>query len=118
MPVSAVVADLVMFLGTDKTFADTIYQSDGVTPQDITNWSLKFVVHAYGDQSTVFITKTTGGGGITIPLPTNGLANITVNAADTVNMFPGQYGWYVERTDSGADDVLSYGLFTLLQRAP
>lgn len=113
MPSSpTVIVNLAMRIGEDKIFQDTIYQSDGITPQNITGWSVSFVVHRYGDRSTVFITKTVGAG-ITLTSPTTGVMQITVANADTVSLQLGQYGYYVQRTDSGNSADLSSGLFTL-----
>ena len=58
MATSATIANLVMLVGEDMLFQDSVVRADGTTPADITDWSVSFVVHAYGDPSTVFVTKT------------------------------------------------------------
>ena len=111
------------FVGEAKVFRDKIYQSDGATPQDVTGWSYTFVVHAYGDPSTVFITKSTGGFGITPSNPTatppvsyNWAFDTAIVAADTAGMFPNQYEYYFYRTDDPNQAEPTRGLFTLLQK--
>ena len=114
MPVAGVTANLAQFVGEDKIYQDQILQADGVTPQDITNWQITFTMHAYGDPATVFFTKTVGSG-ISVPQPNNGICQITVAQADTINLNPGQYSYSIIRTNPNADAVPTYGLFTLLQ---
>lgn len=112
---SAVIGNLSAYVGSDQTIEDTIYDADGAV-QNITGWALAFYVHAYNDPGTVFVTKTTGGSGITIPTGTNGIANIALARADTLNLKNDLYSYYVARTDSGSNDVVSAGLFSLLLR--
>ncbi len=108
----ATITNLSQYVGEDKQFIDTILQPDGVTPQNIANWLLTFVVHAYGDPNVVYITLTIGTG-LTVPMPTNGQVTITNAMANTLNMRPGLYQWFIQRTDSGNSAILSGGLFTL-----
>lgn len=109
----ATITNISMYIGEDRPFIDVIYRSDGVTPQDITGWGLTFVVHAYGDPNITYITKSISGGGITVPVPSNGQATVTIAAADTASMMPNLYQWYIQRTDGANNNVLSAGLFTL-----
>jgi hypothetical protein len=109
---SAVVTNLAVAQGTDKTFSDSVYQADGVTPQDTTGWTAQFTVHQVGDPRAVYVTKTvTCAAGAATPQLTWTLA-----AADTAGMFPGEYYWRVEKTNAGADDVISAGFFTVLAK--
>lgn len=120
MPVPTLFANLAQAVGEDKLYQDTIFQSDGTTPQNITSWSVSFTVHAYNDPTLVYFQKTIINGtvqdGIAFPDPTHGVMNITVANADTVNMPPGEYEYIIERTDTGNDAVLTRGLFTLLRK--
>jgi hypothetical protein len=102
------VVNLSMSVGEDQPFTDTITKADGVTPQDVTGWTFTFVVHAYGDPNVVYITKTP-----TAPVPSNGQVNYTVANADTINMLPNCYQWYIARTDGANNKQLSGGLFSL-----
>lgn len=113
LPTGAVVTNLTIFLGEDKTFVDQIFEADGTTKQDVTGWDLTFTVHAYHDPSTVFITKTVGSGITLVPPTTNGVVNILIDSTDTIGIWPGVYSWKLERTDTGLDAVLSLGLFTV-----
>lgn len=111
-----VTANLSQFIGEDKVYQDTIYKSDGTTLQDITGWEVSFYIHVYGDPTSVLLTKTTTGGGIALTTPLSGVMQITVGASDTINMFPGQYEYSIDRTDTGNSLVITKGLFTLLSR--
>lgn len=111
---TAVCNDLAMVLGGFKQFNDTISKADG-TAQDITGWGLSFVIHRYGDPGTVLLTKTNaGGGGIIVNLPATGVLLTTFNPTDTAGWAPGSYEYTVNRTDNNFNDVLSYGVMTLL----
>ncbi len=114
MAVTTPISNARMFVGNDKTFLDTIYQADGVTPQDISGWSLAFFLHEYGNPDNVFVTKTTGSG-IVLTAPTLGQLTITLHRADTLGMFAGQFQYSVTRTDTGFYLEQSLGLFTLLE---
>lgn len=116
MPDPAVIANLFQYIGTDKRFAITIFQGDGVTRQDLSSWSaVSFIVHAYGDPRIVFITKTVGSG-VAFTTPTQGLITVTIDAADTANMPPNLYQWRLERTDSANDVVTGFGTYSLLAK--
>jgi hypothetical protein len=115
--VRALTVNLSQFVGEDVNYADQIFQADGVAPQDITGWTINFSVTAYGDPSTVFIFKSTGGGGIVLSNPSQGQDVISVVHADTINMNPDQYSYYIERVDPGGDVVPTLGLFSLLRKA-
>ncbi len=104
------IANLSMFQGEDKTFQDLIYQADGVTPQDITGWTVRFVICSYNDPTTIFLAKACTAVGPTA----NGLTGVTVLSTDTAPFYPGQYSYFFERTDVGADAVPTLGLFTLM----
>lgn len=103
-----------IYVGTDVTIIDTIYQSGTTTPQDITGWQLQFVVHTYSS-TVALITKTTGSG-ITITDGPAGKLSVAIDAADTASLAPSTYIYHVERTDTGSDEVLSIGTFFLLMK--
>lgn len=115
MAVSAVIANLAQFVGEDKQYQDTIYQADGSTAENITGWSVTFDMHAYDDPDNVYFTKTVGAG-IVLTTPASGVLTITVDRADTVDLPPGQYAYTIYRTNSGANVVVTYGMFTLVGR--
>ncbi len=111
----AVLANLSQFTGEDRIYQITVYSS-GTTPQNITGWSLAFRVHVYGDPGSLFLTKTTGGGGIVLTNPTLGILQVSLAAADTSSLTPDEYQFFLERTDTSNDLILTAGLFTLLRR--
>lgn len=116
MSTPAVVVNLSLHHSEDKIFQDTIYQSNGTTLQDITNWNVSFLVHTYGDPTNVFITKTTANSGIVLSNPTLGVLQISIVAADTSVMIPGEYEFVISREDAGNSAVVTKGLFTILRR--
>lgn len=113
MPDPAVIANLFQYIGTDKQFQVTVYQSDGVTLQDVSGWFVSFIVHAYGDPNITYITKTVGSG-VVLTTPTRGVITATVEAADTTSVPPGLYQWRLERTNSANDVVVATGTYSLL----
>jgi hypothetical protein len=116
MAVSTVTANIAHFTGEDKTIDVVVYASDLMTPRDISGWCMDFVVHAYGDPSTIFFTKSTTAGTIILNNPTTGQLEILVFAADTTNMRATQeYEFYLERCDPGEVCVVTHGLYTVLR---
>ncbi len=114
MAIPGAVGNITVFQGTDRIIQDTIYQSDGVTPQNVSGWNIAFTVYGYSDPTAIFFTKTTGDGTILVPDPTSGVLQILIYAADTTPLAPGAYQFKVERTDTGSDDRPTTGLFTVL----
>src|SRR4051812_19735578 len=101
-----------IYPGEDIELGDTIYQSDGVTPEDITGWSIQFTVHKLG---TTYITKTTGDG-ITLTDPENGILTVAIDGTDTEDMTPYNYEFCIERTDPGGAGVLTTGTIPLFSK--
>jgi hypothetical protein len=95
---------------------DQIFQPDGVTPQDVTGWSLECVFHQVGNESNVLLTKTTANGGIVFVTPTSGLIQILVNPSDMTGWLispNGTLGYFVQRTDTGLAARPTAGLVTV-----
>lgn len=111
----ATIQNITAYIGTDNSYVFTVFQSDGVTPVNITGFAIQFVVEEYGNSAGVFITKTVGSG-VTLTNPTQGQFTVSLVAADTASMYPGQYAYRTERTDSGSDTVYPLGLFTLFSK--
>ena len=59
------------------------------------------------------LTKTVGGG-ITIPVGTDGIATIAISLADRAALTAGFFFFDVVRTDAGSEDVLASGRIRLL----
>jgi hypothetical protein len=107
--------NIKMKVGEDKQIQDFVYAEDGQTPQDMTGWVVTFVVHAYGDPSSVIFSKTSASPSGTILLnnPAVGIATIPIVNADTLGLFPNQYEFYLTRTDTANNTEVTKGLFTL-----
>lgn len=107
------------FTGEAKNLKFVVSQDDDVTPQNITGWSLSWMVKEVGDNipdSDALITKTTAGGGITLTTPSSGICTVTLAAADIVGIKANMsYRHELKRVDASAPTVLSQGLFILQQ---
>lgn len=99
---------LQWYIGEDVAIDGVIYESDGVTVQNITGWAITFSI-----QTTAPIVKTVGAG-IVLTSPTTGQCTITIASADTGSLSPLTAQWFLQRTDSGADAILAVGTFSLL----
>ncbi|MGH9202203.1 MAG: hypothetical protein ACRD2A_13320 [Vicinamibacterales bacterium] len=101
------------FVGEDRTFIFTVNNAADSGAENITGWALEWVLRKDADATAAIITKTVAGGGITIPVGTDGKANVLVLDDDTVNLEPGTYYHTLRRTDGGQETVLSFGTATL-----
>lgn len=94
-------ADITLTRGDSRTFQLTIYQSDGVTPVNLSNAVLRFAVkERYGQENSaakVFKTSYTSDQ-IDITDAVNGQCVIYLRIADTNSVEPGRYVWEVELT--------------------
>lgn len=102
--------------GEDRPLLDPIYDADGVSPTNVTDWTGVFVVCKYNDSSVVFISKS-----FTPVVPVGSVVNypsalqVQLDAADTLAMdAPQQYSHYWQRTDAGNNILVSEGLFSLM----
>lgn len=104
------------FLGEDKSLPVTVYQSDGSTAQNITGWSISFMLKKKQTDSDAAakITKTTASG-ITLTTPASGLLTISIADTDTDSLAADTYWYEVKRTDAGFESILTYGTCQLLQ---
>jgi hypothetical protein len=105
-----------LFIGEDKTLPFEIYSSDESTIEDVTGWAMSWVLRKIGESNAVVITKTTGGGTITITgvfdadhtLNTQRV-NVLLTDDDTDHLQPGTYEHALKRTTAGSETILSYG---------
>jgi hypothetical protein len=112
-----ITADDDFFLGEDKSLVVTVYQSDGITLQNVTGWAISFMVKksATDADANAKVTKTTAGGGIVLTAPLSGLITITLTDTDTASLPADSYRYEVKRTDDGSETVLTFGRLTLRQ---
>jgi hypothetical protein len=85
--------------GDDRTLRFTATEADGTTALDLTGCSLKWELFAWASgpkygvpEATAIVTKTTGGGGITVTDPAGGILEVNVLAADTGSLVPTDQG--------------------------
>lgn len=109
---AAVNTDLLIFAGEDNTPGFIIYQpGGGTTPQDITGWTLRFVVWPILGGAVV-VTKTP-----TITNAAGGTGTVSLLQADlTTLQYASVWNYRIERIDSGFDNWLTYGKLTIAVR--
>lgn len=112
------------FIGEDKTLSFEVYDSTGVTMQDVTGWAIQWVLRKMLDDDAIQLNKATGGSGISITGTYNSdratntqRVVVTVADTDTDNMQPGLYHHALKRTTDTAETVLSYGTVHLKKAA-
>ena len=105
------------FIGEDKTLTFTIYQSDGTTVQNITGWTLSWLLKGRptDTDANAKVTKTTTAGGIVLTTPASGICTVTVDDTDTDALAADRYWHELKRTDAGFETVLTFGPCELQQ---
>jgi hypothetical protein len=100
--VNPVTFDIDYLRGDAHTIPFNCTKADG-TVQDLTGWSgFKFTVKKSleDDIGAAKFQKTSGGGGITIPTPTNGQVLVAIASAD-VSSLSGRHWYDLQATDAG-----------------
>ena len=103
------------FVGTDLVLEWTILLDESLWPlnavagdpgtvEDITGWTIEFNLRQIDNQGLMVISKPA-----VLVDPTNGLCEVTILRADTVNIPNGDYYYALRRTDFGSATVLAYG---------
>ena len=102
------------FTGEDRLINIDVVQADGVTPQDMTGWSLTWELKD-GPTGMVRVAKSVGSGlVIGDGAGTGDRASITIADTDTEGLPAGTYYHHLRRTDPGNEIVLSFGAAVLL----
>ena len=104
------------FIGEDKSLIFTVYQADGITPQNITGWALEWDLRKTDADATAVLTKTTASG-IALTTPTSGVCTVTIADTDTDTLDPGTYRHALKRTTADSETILTYGNATIKQAA-
>lgn len=112
-----------IFRGDDRTIEVVAYQPGGITPQNITGWTLWFTAKLAildDDVDAVFQHKT-GGLGITLTDAANGEASIAIAAASTDTLMASGIATSVDlfcdlqgKDGSGSVATLATGMLTVL----
>jgi len=104
------------FVGEDKAIPFEIYTDDEVTIQDVTGFTMRWVLRKRKDDDAILLDKTTAGATITItgsynadPDTNTQRVNVIIADTDTEHFQPGRYYHTLKRTDAGLATVLSYG---------
>lgn len=103
------------FIGEDKIFEFTVVDSDGDI-QDISGWSLEWVLRQRPDRDAAVLTKTDEDG-IELTSPASGICQVTITDANTLALSPGSYYHTLRRDDDDSETVLSFGEAILRQAA-
>ena len=103
--------DDAWFIGEDKELVITCYTSQAyTTAQDITGWSLSYMLkrHKRDADADALVTKTTGGG-IALTTPASGVCTVSIADTDTDGLDEDSYHHELKRTGAGTEAVLMYG---------
>ncbi len=103
------------FLGEDRKLRFTVEDASGLA-QDISGWTLEWVLRERPWGTQALITKTTGAG-ITITNASGGVCEVAIADDDTLSLPPGGYFHTLRRTNAGAETVLAFGDAVLQQPA-
>ena len=97
---------------TDKITVDGTKRGAAI---DISNWSLKAVIHAVGAAITdpPLLVYTTAANQITIPVGSDGVLVFTIPLADVQSIGVGDFQYYISRVDPGSEANLTKGPFTI-----
>lgn len=102
-------ADITIYQGNDVDLPITVRDPAGVA-QDITGFSATFIIARHVDD-TPAVSKATGGGGIALTDPANGV--LTVSLSDTDTDLRGDYYYQCDVQDgAGNDSTVSTGTIT------
>lgn len=103
--------------GDSRTLNIQVYQSDGVTPFNLTGCTVYFTLNSSdtpaddGTDSTAAIAKSTSS----FADPTSGLATITLLNTDTQPLVAGQYYYDIQLKDSSGNITsLAQNTFTVI----
>lgn len=109
------------FIGEDKILKYAIYALDGVTPENITGWDLRFDVRKKDSSPTAVLTKTSGAG-ITItgtydvsPSINTQRVEISIADTDTNDLKPFTYRYSLKRMNDTGEAILAFGNLVLRQ---
>ena len=93
--------DFTMWSGDDKSIVVTI-TTDGTTAVDITAYTVNYTLQTAVNDTTVQVTKATGGSGITLSDAINGEFTVTLDDTDTAAL-SGIYYHEAQVTDGSAN---------------
>lgn len=103
------------FTGEDKRIWFEVYGADGVTPIDITGWTLSWQLKRLRDAGPALIAKTTDAGiSISGTFIASAAINrqraiVTVTDDDTAGLPAGTYWHELKRTDADVEQVIAQG---------
>lgn len=108
-----------MYRGDDKIYELTVTDKQTGNPVDITGCTITMTLREDWDEA-IFLQKTNGAG-VTLTDPTNGIAEITIDAADTSGLDVSTqheyvFDVYILKT-TGKGETLLTGKFIVLQEA-
>lgn len=108
-----------LFIGEDKTLSLPVVQADGVTPQDITGWTIRFVVRREDKSAASLIDVAAVIVGAFAPVnnPQRAVVTLTDDQLSvTIFTKAATYRHSWKRVEDGVETILAYGDF-ILERA-
>ena len=107
-------ANLAITVGDDVSLAVTLLQSDGVTPINLTGYSLKTQINFSNPPGMTLLN--TSNGGIVITNAAQGMFEVLMSTSFTANLVAGEYPYDLWWTNpSGAENKIFSGLFIVEQ---
>jgi len=97
------------FVGEDRFLEFLITEAGAAL--DCSTFAMEWALKRNVNDSTVVLTKTTGGATISTDDGdgTDDLVRVAIYDTDTDGLLPGWYSYVLRRTDPGAEVVLAYG---------
>jgi hypothetical protein len=87
------------------------FQADVPPVGGIAGWTIRFQIRTSRKSTTGLVTKTTGGGGITVLDSLLGIYRVNLQSVDTRNFSLGDYYFCTERVDVDGWEPLEDGVF-------
>jgi hypothetical protein len=102
-----------IFQGDTKRLVISVQHPDG-SPYNLTGYSVRWVIY-FPTTRALLLERATSGGGITVPVPTNGEILIDLVPTDTENAIPRIYNHECEiQTSSTNVHTVCVGIVTIL----
>lgn len=96
------------FTDEDKVWAWTVYQSDGVTAQDISSFTFRYEIRTSQYTVIPLVSKTLGNG-ITLVSGPGGTLSVAIPRTDTLSWSGGTYWHELLRTNGGVQTAEAFG---------
>lgn len=111
----AIDGDLEIVAGNNITWKMIVENIENGTVPDITGATLTFTVKEKKTDTSATFTRTTGGNGITLSDPTNGIFKLALIPSNTSSLTPKPYFCDIEITLNALVDTIFLGTLEVLR---